>query len=989
MSNDFLNKILQIRIEALTKKLVLFIGSGVSYNSGFKSWDGLVELFDKVIEYSTEEGKKYNTSELLRIPQYLYNENPEKYFEILDNNFGHLPKKTNPIIDALLKLEPKHIITTNYDELIEMSLNKNGIYGKGTDDNLAMYHIVRSDKDLIGASKSNFLIKMHGDLNEKGNIVLKEDDYLRYSETHILIETFIKSLLIDHSFIFVGYSLSDYNLQLIMSWVDNIMKKYDSDLIFPRKKHFFVNPKPQKLSIFEKKYFGEKNIEIVEFSDHNDYKELNENYDDLIGVGRNLLQITEYIAEKKSKVNSLKPIMKALNVLDSMKKITIHDILNLFGSYHRLSEQVDNVLYIKGYQNSGILSECLVLLEKTNENELSKLVKRIFLKAGIESIQVDENKLIEVGKYVNDDLFHSFMHFEFNYLNKLKIKYSQSISQDEMLVSLFIGAVFGDEKEQYIAELNSLNDHYLQEKDFFNLLVVEHNRLILGVSNNGVFFKLIKAIPIDIKPTFYLFEEYSNGFSSLVLELAELKSKYAKRFNPHAPTITTEFHIKNLSYKVFRTKFYNIFRYLYDNCVITYRFGQSNHYISDLSKIVYDFIDLAFQFISPHSNMQLNTKSRLAGGNYERTLITNEDIFLSCYYLDNADLYFLLKKHSINRIVLKEERKEYLLLSFNNLAQSYEFAQSITSSGYLNILSNFISFFKCVECTITEYKSISNKLIEILRKIVYVEDEHNYVMCRKNMGNIIGFLYHLKSVNEENFECELILTLIEDILQSIISESREQNQFIFRSFEDNVLLENLVNLVRDEKITEVLNIKILLSSTDKYLQSEIFEVLVQIHEITDDEVYQDIKTILTSNIDKLSLPQLYRAVLNKSLQYNLQIEKRLYELCNGHCNISITQEYNVSNPLYCIARIYERGIISDITPFKRFIGKFNFFDFVCMPESFDYSNFEVLWSSWLELVRYRDIIIKHNFNVVKKKYNEAISNGVSETIKVTYYKYFY
>ena len=40
----------------------------------------------------------------------------------------------------------------------------------------------------------NYIIKMHGDIDDIENIVLKEDDYLNYSQNHIIIETFIKSL---------------------------------------------------------------------------------------------------------------------------------------------------------------------------------------------------------------------------------------------------------------------------------------------------------------------------------------------------------------------------------------------------------------------------------------------------------------------------------------------------------------------------------------------------------------------------------------------------------------------------------------------------------------------------------------------------------------------------------------------------------------------------------------------------------------------------
>ena len=57
------------------------------------------------------------------------------------------------------------------------------------------------DKDLLNADKGKYIIKMHGDLSEPSSVVLKEQDYLDYSQKHVLIELFIKSLLTDLSWL--------------------------------------------------------------------------------------------------------------------------------------------------------------------------------------------------------------------------------------------------------------------------------------------------------------------------------------------------------------------------------------------------------------------------------------------------------------------------------------------------------------------------------------------------------------------------------------------------------------------------------------------------------------------------------------------------------------------------------------------------------------------------------------------------------------------
>lgn len=106
-----------------------------------------------------------------------------------------------PLSSAIFDINPGHIITTNYDQLLESSRN---VFRE-------QYQVIVNDKDLLNADKSKYIIKMHGDLSAN-NIVLKEQDYLDYSQNHVLMELFIKSLLTDHIVLFLGYSLTDYNM---------------------------------------------------------------------------------------------------------------------------------------------------------------------------------------------------------------------------------------------------------------------------------------------------------------------------------------------------------------------------------------------------------------------------------------------------------------------------------------------------------------------------------------------------------------------------------------------------------------------------------------------------------------------------------------------------------------------------------------------------------------------------------------------------------
>lgn len=143
---------------------------------------------------------KFSSEDFLRIPQHFYEscgdtEDEKKiYYDFLRDKFCSKEYESNIIHEIIVKLQPEHIITTNYDHLLE---NVN-------DPRISKYAIITKDNDILSQKGRNYIIKMHGDIDEIENIVLKEDDYLNYSQKHIIIETFIKSLLIDKTFLFVG-----------------------------------------------------------------------------------------------------------------------------------------------------------------------------------------------------------------------------------------------------------------------------------------------------------------------------------------------------------------------------------------------------------------------------------------------------------------------------------------------------------------------------------------------------------------------------------------------------------------------------------------------------------------------------------------------------------------------------------------------------------------------------------------------------------------
>ncbi|GHW76895.1 SIR2 family protein [Vibrio cholerae] len=192
-----------IRKAIENNKLAVFVGSAVSFDSNLPSWGDLISLMKSALELP-------RTDDYLKIAEHYYLQYGRNTYYSKINDFFPSESKPNRLHELLLSLKPQHIITTNWDDLLEKAINTNG----------DLYFTVADDHELASSPSSQLLVKMHGDLTHR-NIVFKESDYLTYTEKFPLIENFIKSLFSTHVVIFVGYSISDYNLNQILSWIRN------------------------------------------------------------------------------------------------------------------------------------------------------------------------------------------------------------------------------------------------------------------------------------------------------------------------------------------------------------------------------------------------------------------------------------------------------------------------------------------------------------------------------------------------------------------------------------------------------------------------------------------------------------------------------------------------------------------------------------------------------------------------------------------------
>ncbi|MBN1638098.1 MAG: SIR2 family protein [Ignavibacteriales bacterium] len=206
--NDFIEK---FSTEILEDNAAVFAGAGLSMSSGFVSWKEL--LRDIALELNLDIDKE---NDLIGIAQYHVNENRnrgqlnqriiEKFTKDARESDAH---------NILARLPISIYWTTNYDTLIEDSLRRNNkkIDTKISQGNLAI-NIPKRDA---------VVYKMHGDVSRSDEAVITKDDYETYNEKRQLFTTILQGDLISKTFIFLGFSFEDPNLNYILSRIRNLL----------------------------------------------------------------------------------------------------------------------------------------------------------------------------------------------------------------------------------------------------------------------------------------------------------------------------------------------------------------------------------------------------------------------------------------------------------------------------------------------------------------------------------------------------------------------------------------------------------------------------------------------------------------------------------------------------------------------------------------------------------------------------------------------
>ena len=795
MENIQLSNILRIQEASKQDRLVIFVGAGVSTNSGVPMWGKLIDALRNELPESLKDEK-----DDLKIAQlYKDSRGHKEYIEKVKESLMFGKISPNPIHNIILDLKPCHIITTNYDDLIEQAVTQR----------FQQYYVVRKDEDLPYIQYQNTLIKMHGDF-ETGNIVLTESDYYNYPKNFPLIRAYIQSIFASKLVLFIGFSFNDMNLKIILNDVDCILKEN------MQRVYFLTN---KEIDFIQRTYYEKKGINIVSLPSE---------------------ALETYLDEQSIKVNTfgltLEPgidLYKQLCLIKEFKKEpdlikylhgyidSCKDEIKVFGEGLRYiipqNEQLQWHYYSSGLQIDSPFIEKVKKQLKTfsgrrkffvqYEGILLDIRKQAYLNRvfEIDRIKITNKKFYRnIHKYISESSINYLYNLDLiNLCEKLKVLRSENHKYNiEDLELPFILYKLGDYYQAYLI-YNKLADITWNNRKYILYFICMYNihSIRYGIRNQlstkcdidylSILDKIetfdlpsiLNKLPINIAIK-HIFEDLlSYRFHGNKLVESDLfkENILNQRKSAERGGSSVNSHIYLLE-----SKFYQEFDFCNENYIIC----DNNKYTKSL------YYNVIVGLLNSHV-------TRSHKGYFSQTKVEKfrkEHLLLILFHIENKDLIEIIKQYDIKQIILSKNGVVYLNSLIENLRQAvlkseYENYIVINQNILRNIVRNMISvanICKNDDVQIVNIYVTLNHIWESSLTISFSNELFKMVIkCKPDLNDAINLIKNLILDNDNSwtderviFQLSLILKSnnhILDCIQSINNISTKERFFFWAS----------------------------------------------------------------------------------------------------------------------------------------------------------------------------------------------------------------
>ena len=712
-------------------KLIVFVGAGVSKNSGLPDWKELIK------DYAEYRGiKKFTSKEYLTIPEEVFERYGSlKYYEIAEKRFSgkYFP---NSIHRILKEMDLTYIITTNYDTLIE--------------DEIKNLQVVSKDEDLPYTSSNKMLIKMHGDFKNK-NIVLKKSDYDNYEKNFQLISTLIKGLFTTNTILFIGYSYNDINVQQIMNWIKEILKEKirKAFLVEFTNKDNKEEENSEQINKISLKLSNDNNDEVLY---ENKKERFNNNYEKTL---------TKFLSDIYNEKENVKQ-EKTFEIYINLNYLTEHNWkkLNKYSEI-RIDEDWKRILYtrlefkdIEKYEEILFKSRIKKILQRINRNEKEILIP--FSEKGITPKRKEQKNILEEKIEVEEKFLKIICDYDYKNFQNLVEEYKENNNINKYVIVhgyLFFKKInkaketiksMIEEKEN----VNSKNEKLVW--DNFILSIIEFMEITHAEENLN---KTFESIEESLEDRYFEYFKYETELFNEIFKystLEALNKKMNKLFDKVRKGKSTSY-VMGIppSYKAIILS-----RDLFYFCSLNGIFGNS---FSDYSEFMKKYIEI---LLMSYTNKNIEVKNQMFKN---RNLIEEFEYFdfFMMLELSYSDLKKLFNEYEIKDLKCEKEIFDKLIVLLKNILDwiienDNEFMEKIDT---LESILLIISKLDLIE---TQFEKLVDIILNDKNSNVFFEN--NYALEVADNFRVI-ICKNFKNLNKEFFD---------KILEKIFSIDRKR-----------------------------------------------------------------------------------------------------------------------------------------------------------------------------------------------------------------------
>ena len=918
--------------------LTFFVGAGISALSGAPTWKGLIQAISDKLGLQRKD--VYSSDEYIQIPQMYYyslGDNKEEYFKFVKAQLHSSDLVPNTIHREMLNLNPVSFITTNYDTLLEDAAIQ---YCQG-------FKVVSRDEDVPTIFGDRFILKLHGDF-KYDNFVLKEEDYLNYSENFKLIETLVKSIFSTNTVVFIGYSLNDYNIKLILNWTKALLKGSFREPIF-------IYSDDRALTNAEIIYQESKGLAVVEWN------KLIESADDYIdryqSVFAALRNQSKLSLKGKSENEAFEILFNLLHPLNQLNALRKRDVEKQLFPYIRIGDS--GIIHI--LPNENLLLKRFFTINQMSEPQQKSLTKvelkkyrcilNVFKKAGIFEVEDDNG----IRRFIAEEVPFADKNcilFDYTFMHAFSAKAYKSLGNNY-------------KKAFYLSRLRRYDEAFFcysevakqafKKKDFLLYYLAESNCISLNkvIKNTDRWYRcydldavnkmslndaevenLFRRLPVEFRNTYDSLKDIHSA--SMLYQYSYEAFVDGQKLQNAVETESIEFGLTSSGKAICRINDY--LHFLLGNGIVADVFAEYRNTVKNLmSLLVYKYSTQGKKVL------------------HEEFFPYNED---NKVYFDEIDFYCFIELFDAKEIIALLNKYHIETIEFQNMDRIEDAVMNLLNYykkavGYSKNNVDVLALQKQIKncLALLRYVQISQSLVDRICSFILTQ-EFREILINDKILFLDCQLAHRKMYS--NATRKIVEKTLISYLDWHIAALNNNERFEVFSSSAGINYYNLVHYISPPE--EKYYSRKLSTRISQIINNNLSQMYSQITQHYGRYVskYQQRKLVLLAN--KILLNDfrfnLFTMLLKFNARINNEVKAQLIAYLKQKVEAAKTSNSNKCVRVYPPEKPYEEleqvGYwclikVLKAKDFEEFLGYSAEFDFYCEYRNYDFNRFEVSW----------------------------------------------